>query len=100
MKKKLGISKTKILGFFDKRSLGSIPRVFLSSLLIIFFFYSMPLFINFKKNKNLEFQNNSKAVLAYTLSNESTNKDAKNQKNKVAMGRICSRNDITHGRGI
>tara|TARA_B100001175_G_C19502136_1_gene638706 strand:- start:355 stop:1431 length:1077 start_codon:yes stop_codon:yes gene_type:complete len=96
MKKKLGISKTKILGFFDKRSLGSIPRVFLSSLLIIFFFYSMPLFINFKKNKNLEFQNNSKAVLAYTLSNESTNKDAKNQilDEKDLLLDIFSLNDL------
>ena len=96
MKKKLGISKTKILGFFDKRSLGSIPRVFLSSLLIIFFFYSMPLFINFKNNKNLEFQNNSKAVLAYTLSNESTNKDAKNQilDEKDLLLDIFSLNDL------
>ena len=69
MKKKIDLNKTKVLKFFDKKNAGSIPRIFLSSLLMIFFFYSMPIIINFKNNKNLEFQNNSKAVLAYTLKN-------------------------------
>ena len=69
MKRKINFSKTKILSFFDQKKLGSIPRIFLSSLFVIFFFYSMPLFIKFTKNKNLEFQNNSKKILAYTLNN-------------------------------
>jgi len=64
MKKKITILK-----FFDQRNLGSLPRIFLSSLLLIFFFYSAPLIINFANDKNQEFQNNSKAVLAYTLNN-------------------------------
>ena len=79
MKKKINPSKTKILSFFDQRRLGSIPRIFLSSLFVIFFFYSMPLFIKFTKNKNLEFQNNSKAILAYTLNNGPVNKGGKNE---------------------
>ena len=79
MKRKINIPKTKILAFFDKRSLGSLPRVFLSSLLVIFFFYSAPVFIKFSKDKNLEFQNNSKAVLAYTLNNGAPN----NEKNEI-----------------
>ena len=96
MRKKLSISKTKFLGIFDKRKLGSIPRIFLSSLLIIFFFYSMPLFINFTKNRNLEFQNNSKAVLAYTLKNDSINKNAKNEilNEKDLLLDILSLNDL------
>jgi len=96
MRKKLSISKTKFLVIFDKRKLGSIPRIFLSSLLIIFFFYSMPLFINFTKNRNLEFQNNSKAVLAYTLKNDSINKNAKNEilNEKDLLLDILSLNDL------
>ena len=96
MRKKLSISKKNFLGFFDKRKLGSIPRIFLSSLLIIFFFYSMPLFIDFTKNRNLEFQNNSKAVLAYTLKNDSINKDAKNEilNEKDLLLDILSLNDL------
>ena len=79
MKRKINFSKTKILSFFDQKKLGSIPRIFLSSLFVIFFFYSMPLFIKFTKNKNLEFQNNSKAILAYTLNNGPVNKGGKNE---------------------
>ena len=58
-----------MIKYFDQRDLGSLPRIFLSSLLVLFFFYSMPLIIDFTKNKNLEFQNNSKKILAYTLNN-------------------------------
>ena len=79
MKRKINFSKIKILSFFDQKKLGSIPRIFLSSLFVIFFFYSMPLFIKFTKNKNLEFQNNSKAILAYTLNNGPVIKGGKNE---------------------
>ena len=75
MKRKVNNLKKNFFVFFDQRSLGSIPRIFLSSLLIVFFFYSVPLFINFNKNNNAEFQNNSKAILAYTLNNGSIDKD-------------------------
>ena len=56
--------------FFDQRNLGSIPRVLLSSVLVIFSFYSIPLIINFANDTNAEYKNNSKKILAYTLNNE------------------------------
>ena len=66
MKKKRYNVNLNFLKFFDQRNLGSIPRIALSSLLVIFFFYSMPIFIDFANHQNTEYQNNSKAVLAYT----------------------------------
>ena len=63
-----GSSKIKILKFFDKKNIGSLPRVFISSVLVIFFFYSAPILINFANKDLNSVQNNSKAVLAYTLS--------------------------------
>jgi len=79
MKKNFYIPKVKVIKYFDQRNLGSLPRIFLSSLLVLFFFYSMPLIINFSKNKNLEFQNNSKKVLAYTLNNGADIENGVNQ---------------------
>ena len=96
MKRKVNNSKKNFFVFFDQRSLGSIPRIFLSSLLIVFFFYSVPLFINFNKNNNAEFQNNSKAVLAYTLNNGSIDKDKTNKtlNEKDLLLDIFSLNDL------
>ena len=96
MKRKINFPKTKILSFFDQKRLGSIPRIFLSSLFVIFFFYSMPLFIKFTKNKNLEFQNNSKAILAYTLNNGPVTKGGKNKilNEKDLLLDIFSLNDL------
>ena len=54
----------------DDYKLGSIARTILSSFAVIFFFYSLPLVIDFTNNQILnsqEFRNNSKVVLAYTL---------------------------------
>ena len=59
----------KILRFFDQKGLGSIFRTFLSSLLVISFFYSIPTIAFYLKNNSIVFENNSKAVLAYTLNN-------------------------------
>ena len=73
MKKKL-----KILKFFDQNNIGSLPRIFLCSLVILFFFYSMPLIIDI--NNTQEFKNNSKKVLAYTLNNKSINSSSENGK--------------------
>ena len=58
----------------DEKSIGSISRTFLSSLIVISFFYVAPLFINFaeKNLKTIEFTNNSKKILNKTL-----NKDVK-----------------------
>ena len=67
-----------IKSFFNDKNLGSIPRIFLSSIIVIFSFYSLPILINFANDKILnpeEYQNNSKAVLAYTL----------NQKNNLNL---------------
>ena len=59
------------------KSFNAISRIFLSSFVIISFFYITPIFINFAdKNFNKkEFTNNSKKILAYTL-------NSKNQKKK------------------
>ena len=72
MKRKFFGQNIKILKFFDQRNIGSIPRIFLSSFLVILFFFAMPIIVNFANTKNLAVQNNSKAVLAYTLKNESS----------------------------
>ena len=57
------------------KSFNVISRIFLSSFIIISFFYITPIFINFaEKNLNhKEYTNNSKKILAYTL-------NSKNQK--------------------
>ena len=77
--RKRGLNKIKFLNFFDKNELGSIPRIFISSLILIFFFYSMPIFISFVNKDNLEFQNNSKAVLAYTLNSKNNGAEEKTE---------------------
>ena len=38
----------------------------------------MPIFISFVNKDNLEFQNNSKAVLAYTLNSKNNGAEEKN----------------------
>tara|TARA_B100000963_G_scaffold253868_1_gene222443 strand:+ start:3146 stop:4225 length:1080 start_codon:yes stop_codon:yes gene_type:complete len=70
IKKRLGSHHFKIFKFFDRKNLGSLPRIFLSSIILMFFFYTMPIFLNYKKNNNFEFKNNSKTILAYTLNNK------------------------------
>ena len=70
MKKFIKKKDIKILKVIDDNNLGSLARIFLSSLVIIIFFYSLPIIINFTNNEILntkEFRNNSKVVLAYTL---------------------------------
>ena len=62
--------KVKSINFFNtKKNIGSLPRILISSILLITFFYAMPIVVNFANNKNMAFQNKSKAVLAYTLKN-------------------------------
>ena len=60
----------KFLKFLKQNSLETIPKILISCSLVILFFYSMPNIILYSKNKSLEFKNNSKAVLAYTLKND------------------------------
>jgi len=82
----------KFLKYFDQKNFGSIPKIFLSSLITLIFFYCLPLIINYKNNKNLEFQNKSKAILAYTLNNESKSKEPLNEKDLLVD--IFSLNDL------
>ena len=65
-------SNLKFIRTLDQKGLGSIFRVTLSSLVVVFFFYSMPAIITYTDYNSSEYKNNSKAVLAYTL-----NKDGK-----------------------
>jgi len=61
---------------FKQESKNTLVRIFLSSFLIISFFYIAPIFINFA-DKNFytkEYTNNSKKILAYTLNKEDKNK--------------------------
>ena len=60
----------KIFKYFDDKRIGSIPRIFLSSAFVVLSFYFIPSIIDFTNKQLLnddEFQNNSKAILAYTL---------------------------------
>ena len=96
MKNKFYIPKFKFLKYFDQRNLGSLPRILLSSILIVFFFYLMPVLLNFSKNSNLEFQNNSKAILAYTLNNQKNGLEEENEilDEKDLLVDIFSLNDL------
>ena len=75
MKRKFLKSKKSVLSLFDNKDIGSLPRILISSLVVILFFYAMPILIVFKNNDSLEFQNNSKAVLAYTLNKKNNSYD-------------------------
>ena len=79
MRKRAFNNKIEFFKFLDKIELSSIPRIFISSLILIFFFYSMPIFISFINKDNLEFQNNSKAVLAYTLNSKNNGAEEKTE---------------------
>ncbi len=53
--------KLKIFKFFDDRRIGAIPRIFLTSIFVVFSFYHIPSIINFANKQLLEdkeFQNN------------------------------------------
>ena len=76
MKKIFKRNRIKPFRVFDENNLNSLPRIILSSVLVILFFYSLPIVINFTNNKiesSAGIQNNSKAILAYTLNKKSSN---------------------------
>ena len=73
MKRRFNSYNLSFLKFFDQRNMGSLPRIFLSSLMVVFFFYCAPIFSNLINGQNFEFRNKSKAILAYTLNNEGSN---------------------------
>ena len=84
------IKKNRIKAFkvLKENDLNSLPRIFLSSILLILFFYSLPIVINFTNNKiesSAGIQNNSKAILDIHLT-----KDLLIQKShKNLMKMIC-----------
>jgi len=83
------------LNFFREDSLNNLIRIFLSSLLMISFFFVTPIFLNFaKKNFNSkDFTNTSKKVLVYTLNNGSKEQDEDINENDVLFD-IFSLNDL------
>ena len=58
------------------QTINSISRIFLSSFVLISFFYITPILINFadKNFNSKEYTNNSKKILAYTLNKKDKNK--------------------------
>jgi len=88
----------KIFKYFDDRRIGSIPRIFLTSIFVIFSFYSVPAIISFtdkQRLNNKEFQNNSKAILAYTLNKKNNGTSAdENLNEKDLLIDIFSLNDL------
>ena len=74
------IKKNRIKAFkvLKQNDLNSLPRILLSSILLILFFYSLPIVVNFTNNKiesSAGIQNNSKAILAYTLNKGSSSSE-------------------------
>ena len=99
MKKGFNKSNLKILRIFDQNDLGSVPRIFLSCLLVVLIFYILPIATDFTNNqilKNNEYQNNSKKILAYTLNNGSNlNEDGyENLDERDLLVDIFSLNDL------
>ena len=69
-------SKKKNKNILQAQTVNSISRVFLSSLVLVSFFYVLPILINFTDNNlnTKEYTNNSKKILAYTLNKKNKNK--------------------------
>ncbi len=79
------------------KSFNAISRILLSSLVIVSFFYIIPIFINFtdKNFNNKEFTNNSKKILTYTLNNKNQKtKENENLTEENLLFDIFSLNDL------
>ncbi len=63
----------KFIKFLNQKGAGSLTKVFLSSVFVVFSFYLIPIVIDNSKNKSNAYKNNSKALLAYTLNNKGQN---------------------------
>ena len=68
--------KKKNKNFIQTQTINSISRIFISSLVLVSFFYVVPILINFTDNNlnTKEYTNNSKKILAYTLNKKNKNK--------------------------
>ena len=72
-------NRIKVFKVLEENDLNSLPRVFLSSVLLVLFFYSLPILIDFTNNKiesSAGIQNKSKAILAYTLNKGPSNSES------------------------
>jgi len=89
------LKKIKNLNFFREDSLNNLIRIFLSSLLMISFFFVKQIFLNFAKENfnSKDFTNTSKKVLVYTLNNGSKEQDEDINENDVLFD-IFSLNDL------
>ena len=69
-------SKKKNKNIIQAQTINSISRIFLISLVLVSFFYVLPILINFTDNNlnTKEYTNNSKKILAYTLNKKNKNK--------------------------
>ena len=88
----------KIFKFFDDKRIGSIPRILIASIFVVFSFYSLPLILNYTKTNftiTNEFQNNSKSIFAYTLNKKNEVTYSDNELNeKDLLIDIFSLNDL------
>ena len=86
----------KFFKFFIQKEISPITRTVVSSLIIVLFFYTVPVLVNIAKIENMEFQNNSKKILAYTLNNKDNplNDDTKILNEKDLLVDILSLNDL------
>jgi Bax protein len=68
--------KKKNKNIIQAQTINSISRIFLSSFVLVSFFYILPILINFTDNNlnTKEYTNNSKKILAYTLNKKYKNK--------------------------
>jgi len=88
----------KIFKYFDDRRIGSLPRILIACIFIVFSFYSLPLISSYTKKNFMitnEFQNNSKSILAYTLNEKNNGTYTNNELNeKDLLIDIFSLNDL------
>ena len=89
--------KKKIKDNSQTQTINSISRIFLSSFVLVSFFYIAPILINFTdKNFNTkEYTNNSKKILAYTLNKKDKNiKESDTLKEEDLLLDIFSLNNL------
>jgi len=88
----------RVFKFFDDRKIGSLPRIFVASVLTVSFFYTLPFITNYTKKNFMvsnEFQNNSKSILAYTLNKKNDGSFSDNELNENdLLVDIFSLNDL------
>jgi len=89
--------KKKNKNFIQTQTINSISRIFISSLVLVSFFYVAPILINFTDNNlnTKEYTNNSKKILAYTLNKKNKNKkESSNLKEEDLLLDIFSLNNL------